>query len=232
MKFFFVSKIIRRYFRLEIEGLEHLPQKGPALIVPNHSGYAGFDALILAGEIRSALKRIPRILAHHLWFVSKPTSVAMNKMGIAEATMESGLKLLQKKNMVILFPEGEYGNFKPSKYKYKLQEFKRGFVRMAIQTSTPIVPCLIIGAEETHITISQLRFTKYILGTVLPLPLNLIPLPAKWKIVFLEPILLNYPPSATQDRDLVTKISRQIRDTMQFRLNLEVQKRNPRYGDF
>ncbi len=226
----FILEIIRKYFRMEVSGLENIPRQGNALIVPNHSGYAGFDAFLLGHEIRAGIKRIPRILAHHLWFINKSTAIPLNKLGIAEATMDNGLKLLKKNNLVILFPEGEYGNFKPTRLKYKLQEFKRGFVRLAVQTGAPIVPCLIIGAEETHITLSQLKFTKYLLGTVLPLPLNIIPLPAKWRIVFLEPIRLNYPPSAAEDRELMTQISRQIRDTMQFRLNLELRQRRPQYG--
>ncbi len=225
----FILEIIRKYFRMEIEGTEYIPKKSRALIVPNHSGYAGFDAFMLGNEIRNAVKRIPRILAHHLWFINKTTSIPLNKMGLTEATMNNGLQLLKKNNIVILFPEGEYGNFKPTKLKYKLQEFKRGFVRMAILTKSPIIPCLIIGAEETHITLSQLKFTKYLIGTVLPLPLNVIPLPAKWKIVFLEPIHLDYPEKAIEDRELMNKIASQVRDTMQFRLNLEIQKRTYKY---
>ena len=55
-----------------------------------------------------------------------------HKMGFLEATTSNGLNLLKKNNMLILFPEGEYGNFKPSQKRYRLQEFKRGFVRMAV----------------------------------------------------------------------------------------------------
>ena len=139
---------------------------------------------------------------------------------------ENGLDLLKKNNIIILFPEGEYGNFKPIKNKYRLQEFKRGFVRMALLTQAPIIPTVVIGAEETHITLSQLKFTKYLIGTVLPLPLNVIPLPAHWKIKFLKPIHLEYPPSAAEDRDLVHKIARQVRDLIQFQIDQELKKRN------
>jgi 1-acyl-sn-glycerol-3-phosphate acyltransferase len=150
-------------------------------------------------------------------------------MGITEATTNNGLALLKKNNAVILFPEGEYGNFKPTKKKYRLQEFKRGFVRMAILTRSPIIPTIVIGAEETHITLSQLKFTKYLIGTVLPLPLNVIPLPAQWKIKFLKPIYLDYPASAAEDRDLVHKIARQVKDLIQFHIDQEIRKRNVIY---
>ncbi len=220
-----VLEIIRKYFRLTVDGRENLPSTGGAIIVPNHSGYAGFDAFMIGNEIRNSTKRVPRILAHHLWFIHKTISIPLEKMGITEATMNNGLGLLKKKNIIILFPEGEYGNFKPIRKRYRLQEFKRGFVRMALLTKTPIIPTVVIGAEETHITLSQLKFTKFLIGTILPLPLNFIPLPAKWKIKFLKPIYLDYPPSAAEDHDLVHKISRQVREMIQFNIDQELRKR-------
>ena len=54
------------------------------------------------------------------------------------------------------------GNFKASSNRYHLQEFKRGFIRMALLTKAPIIPTLIIGAEETHINLKQLKLAKYI----------------------------------------------------------------------
>ena len=96
---------------------------------------------------------------------------------------------------------------------------------MALETGSPIVPTLIIGAEETHITLSQLELSKYLRGLVLPLPLNIIPLPVKWKIIFLEPIHLPYAASAREDRDLVVEIAEEIQEQMQEALSREVVKR-------
>src|ERR1700722_11927878 len=99
-----VLEIIRKYFRLKVEGAENLPKRGRAIVVPNHSGYAGFDAFMLGNEIRNQTGRVPRILAHHLWFIHKATAIPLEKMGITEATMNNGLSLLKKNNIVILFP--------------------------------------------------------------------------------------------------------------------------------
>ncbi len=118
------------------------------------------------------------MLAHHLWFLTKATSIPAEKVGFIEATLPNARAQLKKNNLVILFPEGEYGNFKPSIDRYHLQNFKRGFIRMAIERQCPIIPTLIIGAEETHINLARLKFAKYLRGVVLPLPLNVIPLPA------------------------------------------------------
>jgi 1-acyl-sn-glycerol-3-phosphate acyltransferase len=133
---------------------------------------------------------------------------------------------LNKNRLLVLFPEGEYGNFKPSSQAYQLQEFKRGFVRMAIKTESPIVPCMIIGAEETHINLRQFQTTKFLRGLVLPLPLNLIPLPSKWKIKFFKPIYLPYKPSAIDDSDLMREIADDIREKVQDEIRRELRRRN------
>lgn len=220
-----LMEILRKYFRLEVEGFENIPKRGSALIAPNHSGYSGFDALMLAHSIYRDTKRIPRVLTHRYWFLTKTTAIPAQKMGFTEATFENGIKALEKNNVVVLFPEGEKGNFKPTSKMYQLQDFKRGFVRMALQTQSPIIPTLVLGAEETHINLSQLKFTKYLKGTVVPLPLNLIPLPVKWKIKYLTPIYLPYKASAANDRDLVHEIASDIQEQMQDALSDEVGKR-------
>ncbi len=218
-------EIMRKYFRLEVEGLENIPRRGSGIIAPNHSGYSGFDALLIAHIINKDVKRIPRVLTHHFWFLSKTTAIPAQKMGFTEATYENGVSALKKNNLIMLFPEGEYGNFKPTSKLYQLQEFKRGFVRMALETQAPIVPTLVIGAEETHINLSQLKFTKYLRGTVIPLPLNVIPLPVKWKIKFLPPIHLPYTKEALDDRELVNDIAQEIQEQMQDVLSEEILRR-------
>jgi 1-acyl-sn-glycerol-3-phosphate acyltransferase len=227
----FILEIVRKYFRLEVEGIENIPKKGRALLVPNHSGYSGFDATLLGYEIYNRIHRIPRILTHSLWFFTKATAIPAEKMGFIEATTDNGLKLLKKNNLVVIFPEGEQGNFKPTSHRYRLQEFKRGFVRMALATKAPIVPVLIIGAEETHINLRKLKFTKYLFGSVFPLPLNVIPLPAKWKIKFLEPIELPFHEDAINDNELVHEIAADIQEKMQVELSKELANRKYIFSD-
>lgn len=225
----FLMEILRKYFRLEVSGLEHIPRRGPALVIPNHSGYSGFDALVLAHVLANDAKRIPRVLAHYLWFLSKTTAIPAQKLGFTEATYGNGVDGLKSQHVVVLFPEGEHGNFKPSSKAYRLQEFKRGFVRMALETGAPIVPTLILGAEETHINLSQLKFTKFLRGLVIPLPLNVVPLPARWRIRFMEPITLPYKPEAANDDELVHEICSEIQEKMQAELLKELRSRSSVY---
>lgn len=217
-------ELLRRYFRLEIEGAENIPRRGAAIVAPNHSGYAGLDALLLAHITHHEAKRVPRILTHKFWFKTKLTAAPIQKLGFTEATVENGIHALQKNNTVIIFPEGEDGNFKPSTRMYQLQEFKTGFVRMALATQSPIIPTLVIGAEETHINLSRLRVPK-VRGLSVPLPLNVVPLPVKWKFKFLPPIFLPYQSEASEDRELVYDLTSEIQEQMQEALNEEIRKR-------
>lgn len=216
-KFFpeLLMEILAKYFRLEVIGMENIPKRGPAIITPNHSGYSGFDAMILAHQIRKHTGRQPRLLTHRLWFVNKMLSIPANKLGFIEATTKNGLEILKKNQPIVIFPEGEHGNFKPTSKAYELQEFKRGFVRMALLAQAPIVPLVVLGAEETHINLHQLELPAFMKNLVLPLPLNLIPLPAKWKIVVLPPIRFPYKESAADDNELAHELADEIRDKMQ-----------------
>jgi 1-acyl-sn-glycerol-3-phosphate acyltransferase len=222
----FTLEIIRRYLRVSAVGLEHIPASGRGIIVSNHSGYAGFDALMLQNEVKRSHSRVARLVAHKLWFLGEPVKVVSSKMGLVEADMNQCLKILGRDELLILFPEGEAGNFKPTHRRYRLQEFKRGFVRLAMITGAPIVPSYVIGAEETHINLRSLRFSKYIFGTIIPIPLNIIPLPVKWRIGFLPPIhLTGYSPADAMDRKKVFDVTREVKRIVQKAIIDELRKR-------
>lgn len=222
---YFFTELASKYFRVEVEGLENLPKRGRALICPNHSGISGFDAMVLHHEIVKGIERYPRVLTHKLWFINKATAIPAGKLGFVEATLNNGIQYLNKNQLVVLFPEGEQGNFKPSSRAYQLQEFKRGFVRMALTTESPIIPTLILGAEETHINLSQIDMSRFVRGLIFPLPLNLIPLPSKWKIIFLPPVRLPFKKSALKNRTLILETSEEIQEMMQSRLNRELARK-------
>ena len=225
----FLLEIINKYLRVRALGIKNVPDEGPCIVIGNHSGFMGFDALMLAHQIYQKKNRVPRIIAHKLWFLRPEISVHAKKMGLVPATYENGLKKLKKGECLILFPEGEEGNFKPSKMRYKMKRFRRGFVRLALTTGAPIVPAVVVGAEETNITLSQIRWTKELLGIIVPVPLNVVPLPAKWTIKFLKPIHLPKDPEKAQDIEYCTKISRQIRRDLQKEINAVLRKRKTIY---
>lgn len=219
-------ELLHNYFRLEIEGIENIPKDRPCLIIPNHSGYSGFDALLLQHEIQKHTQKPTKVLTHHFWFLSKTTAIPAKKLGFIEATRTNALECLAKGNDVILFPEGEYGNFKSTAKAYKLQQFKRGFVRIALEAQTPVVPALVFGAEESHINLGQIKMSKFLRGLLIPLPLNLIPLPTKWKFQFLPPVEFPYDKKAQNDRELVQDLAEDMRERMQKAITRELKTRD------
>lgn len=221
----FLLEIITRYLRVTVVGTRNIPSRGPYILISNHSGFMGFDALMLVHQVHQKKKVIPHIIAHKLWFLSPEISVAAKKFGLVPATFQNGLEILEQKEPLLLFPEGEEGNFKPSSKRYHLRRFRRGFVRLALETGAPIIPSVVIGAEETHLTLSQIRWAKHLIGTVIPIPLNVIPLPAKWKIHFLPAIRLPKNPKLAADNDYVTALSKKIRLQLQRAMNAELKKR-------
>lgn len=220
---------ISRYFRVQVEGEAYLKETpGPLVICPNHSGFSGLDAFVLSHQIEKITGKRPCTLTHKLWFAMKPVGKTMKELGFVKASKKEGLSALDRKESIVIFPEGEYGNFKPSLKAYHLQRFRKGFVRMALAKQCPIVPCLIIGAEESHINLARLQ-PKWLGKSPVPLPLNLIPLPTKWYILFLEPIELPYQPEVANENEWVQEISTNIREQMQRRLSIEVSQRKNLY---
>lgn len=220
---------LEKYFRLQVEGIEHIPQRGAFILAANHSGFSGLDAMIIAHIVRKQTRRQVRVLTHRLWFMTKVTAVPAERLGFTEANMRNGLKILEKKQPILIFPEGELGNFKPSTKAYDLQEFKTGFVRLALKSSAPIIPILVIGAEESHINLSQLKLSQYFKGLVLPIPLNLVPLPAKWRIQFLPPVHLPFESDKADDREITTELAEEIRSSMQKGLHPLLLRRGTAY---
>lgn len=216
----YLFEALERYFRVEVEGAEHLPKCGAAILLPNHSGFLGLDALILSHWICKSRGRIPRIMLHRLWFKGRFLSRAAKSLGFVEASLKEGLSALEKNKLLMLFPEGEEGNFKPTGERYRLRDFRQGFVKMAAATGAPVIPVLIIGAEEANLNLGQVR----IFNQILPLPLNVVPFPAKWKIKFLPPVQLSS--AARSERpEIIQKLASKLQVKMQTALKAELAAR-------
>src|SRR5688572_26333805 len=120
-------KLIRTYSRVKVEGLEHVPGRGPALIAANHTGWLGFDYTNLAITLHDALGRIPRGVVHPLWFKTRRIGDAARRLGLVPADKDLMAELLRRDKLVIIFPEAEQGAFKTTAEEpYRLLEFKRG----------------------------------------------------------------------------------------------------------
>jgi 1-acyl-sn-glycerol-3-phosphate acyltransferase len=235
-----VRPLADKYFRLEVRGAENLPTEGGALVVANHSGVLPLDAVMTQVAIHdhTPTRRHLRMLAADLVFVLPGVNELARKAGHTLACNEDAQRLLEQGEIVGVWPEGFKGIGKPFADRYKLQRFGRGgFVSSALRAGVPIVPCSIVGAEETYPMIGNARTLARVLGLpYLPItptfpwlgPLGAIPLPTKWIIQFGEPIPTdNYPPEAAEDPMLLFDLTDEVRETVQHTLyKLLVQRRS------
>jgi|GEM_PF-4748282 len=84
----FFMELLKKYFRLEISGIENIPTKGPVIIAPNHSGFSGLDAMILSYIIQQNTKRHPKVMTHHLWFLTETTALPAHKLGLSISNLK------------------------------------------------------------------------------------------------------------------------------------------------
>ncbi|WP_010470014.1 lysophospholipid acyltransferase family protein [Streptomyces somaliensis] len=223
--------LFEKYFRVEVRGVENIPSEGGALVVANHSGTLPLDALMMQVAVhdRHPAGRHLRLLAADLVFVLPVVSELARKAGHTLACAEDAELLLRRGEVVGVMPEGFKGIGKPFGERYKLQRFGRGgFVSTALRAGVPIVPCAIVGAEETYPMIGNSRTLARLLGLpyfpITPTfpwlgPLGALPLPTKWTIQFGEPIPTDgYAPEAAEDPMLMFNLTDRVREQIQHTL--------------
>jgi 1-acyl-sn-glycerol-3-phosphate acyltransferase len=232
--------LYKRWFRVEVRGIENIPDAGGALVVANHSGAIALDSLMtsIAVHDEHPQHRFLRMLGADLVFQTPFLGELARKSGATLASNPDAERLLSGGELVGVWPEGFKGIGKPFSDRYKLQRFGRGgFVSAALKTRTPIVPCSIVGAEEIYPILGNMPTVARLLGLpyapITPTfpwlgPLGLIPLPSKWLIEFGAPVPTDvYGAGAADDPMLVFDITDQVRQTIQQTLYaLLVQRRS------
>ena len=216
------------WWRVETTGIEHVPAEGPGLVVVNHSGVLPYDGLMVKLAIRQEhpTRRDCRMLALDMFALLPVLAPLLAKSGSVRANPENGERLLEKGELVGVFPEGVKGVGKYFRDRYKLARFGRGgFVRIALRTGAPIVPCAVVGAEEIHPMLANadwigrpLGFPYFPITPTFPAlgPLGLVPLPTKWSIDFADPMdVSSYGPEAAEDPILVNRLSEDVRSIIQ-----------------
>ncbi|HEU4539299.1 MAG TPA: lysophospholipid acyltransferase family protein [Polyangiaceae bacterium] len=191
-----VAFLHRKYFRTEVHGIEHVPA-GRVLLIANHSGQVPIDAAMIGASMFFDAEP-PRILRSMVekWSQTLPfVSVLFTRMGQVVGVPENARRLLEFGEAVLVFPEGAKGISKPFRQRYQLTEFGLGFMRLALETETPIVPVAVIGAEEQYINLTNVGAVAKKLGMpsfpVIPqllVPGLQLPLPTKYRIYFGEPM--------------------------------------------
>jgi 1-acyl-sn-glycerol-3-phosphate acyltransferase len=184
--------LYRRYHRVETFGIEKIPT-GRVLLVSNHSGQLPMDGAMI-GVAMMMEAHPPRAFRSmgEKWVRTLPyISTVFARVGQIVGTPENSRRLLNAGEAILVFPEGARGITKLWPQRYQLQEFGLGFMRLALETDTPIVPVAVVGAEEQAPALMDIKPVAKLLGfPAFPItPTGLpFPLPTKYRLYFGDPL--------------------------------------------
>jgi 1-acyl-sn-glycerol-3-phosphate acyltransferase len=179
------SWMYRHYFRVRSHGIDNVPARGRAMLIGNHSGGVALDAAMVITSL--FLDKDPPRLAHGMvekFLAHTPVAAEwMARFGQLTGLPEHAVRLLESDRLLLVFPEGAQGTAKLFPERHSLVKFGTGFMRLALQTSSPIVPFAFLGGGEAIPTIHNayglgklfnvpyVPLTPY--GLALPLPVRL-----------------------------------------------------------
>ncbi|MCO6452337.1 MAG: acyltransferase family protein [Caldilineales bacterium] len=230
--------VYKHYWRVEMNGVEHIPNEGRAMLFANHSGVIPFDGAMIAYGVREyqAAHRLVRALTSD-WLPSLPfLSTLLNKGGQVVAHPDNSRRLLEEEELILVFPEGGKGVRKNYRNRYRLGQFgSEGYVRQALQARAPILPVSVVGSEETYPVLADAKPLARAFGlSSFPITptfpwlglLGVFPLPTKWTIDVGEPIDTSaYDDEMIADPDFVAELTDLIRNKIQIQLDERLAQR-------
>ncbi|MER7937419.1 lysophospholipid acyltransferase family protein [Streptomyces sp. NPDC093272] len=153
LKYVFLGPLLRLAFRPRIEGLEHVPDSGPAIVAGNHLSFA--DHFLMP----AVLKRRITFLAKAEYFTGPGVrgrltafffrsagQIPVDRSGkeAGQAAIREGLGVLGRDELLGIYPEGTRS------HDGRLYKGKVGVAVMALRAGVPVVPCAMIGTFEAQ----------------------------------------------------------------------------------
>jgi 1-acyl-sn-glycerol-3-phosphate acyltransferase len=211
-----LALVYRSWLRVETHGIERVPS-GRVLLIANHGGntFAWDGAMLaLAMLLDAEPPRVVRGMAEYYLPTLPFFGNLMHRMGSVVGTPSNCAQLLDRGEAIAVFPEGERGFVKPYSQRYQLQRFGLGFMRLALETDTPIVPVGIVGSEEQSPGLLRSRWLGKLVGApVAPITLtfpwlglaSFLPLPVKFRLHFGAPLRFDGDPD-DEDAEIQKKV--------------------------
>ena len=223
----------RHYFRVHVHGIEHVPRRGRALLVGNHSGGLPLDGSMVIASVFLGLE--PPRLVHGMvdkFFNRLPfASLWGSRTGQLTGLPEHATQLLEAERLLLVFPEGTRGTAKLYPERDSLVDFGTGFVRLALSTRSPIVPFAFAGGGEAIPTIVNLYGLAKLIGTpYVPITPYLVPLPlpVRLDIHYGAPIVLRG--TGDEDDETIQGWVAEVKDTIAALLERTKRLRSGRFG--
>ena len=144
-------------YRIRIVGQQHVPFRGPALLVCNHLSLV--DGFLVAACVQRFIRFMvykpyyEHRVFHRVFRLMKAIPVSADRKGIMES-IERAREELRRGHVVCIFPEGSIsrtGNLLP---------FKRGMERIVEGLDVPIIPVHLEGVWGSIFSFESGRFVK------------------------------------------------------------------------
>jgi 1-acyl-sn-glycerol-3-phosphate acyltransferase len=209
--------IYERYFRVESIGATHIPARGPTILVANHAGALPVDAALLCLDVlrQSDPPRIPRAVADHFVPRLPLVSTLFARLGVVSGTRANVNRLLERGELVAIWPEGVAGTGKAFRDRYAIQTWRVGFAELALRYGAAVVPVAIVGAEESWPILGKLPGVHAFGAPYLPIPASPIPLPVRYHLRYGAPIQVHRDPDRANDPDAVAGVASLVRITLE-----------------
>lgn len=132
---------------VRIEGAEHIPERGGAVIATNHTGY--YDFMLTGTGPLIHGDRLVRFMAKKSVFEKPVLGKILHAMQHVPVDRENGssavdaaVRNVRDGLLVGIFPEGTISR------SFELADFKTGAARIAAQADAPLIPCVIWGSHR------------------------------------------------------------------------------------
>ncbi|MGB5812613.1 MAG: lysophospholipid acyltransferase family protein [Polyangiales bacterium] len=213
------SKLYRNYFHVELYGLDNVPPTGRAILVGNHSGGVAIDGAMVMGSmlLDAEQPRLPHAMLDKFIHQFPGASQLMSRTGQFTGNPDQAVRLLRDDRLVLVFPEGARGTAKLAKDADTLVDFGTGFMRLALETGSPIIPFGFVGGGDALPTIANLEWLGKLIG-VPYIPITkwgvLVPKPTTFQLLYGKPMSFE---GSGHERDdvcdaMVDQVKEKIRD--------------------
>jgi len=233
----------KNWFRVESEGHEYIPLKGPAILASNHSGVLPIDAVMVCADVAIKLDRprVVRAVVDNFAGFLPWVNVFFYRVGQVVGARRNFIDLLHSGEICAVFPEGTRGIGKPFTQRYNLVKFNVRFIELSLTTKTPIIPVAVVGAEEQAPMLGNIKPLARLLGfpyfPITPLfpllgPLGFIPLPTQYHICYGKPIEFyrEYGPKTVNDPEAVRMLADKVQLVIQDMINQQLESRSSVFG--
>src|SRR4051794_36202165 len=240
------NPLVDYWFRMEVEGWEHIPP-APALLIGIHSG-APFvwDAWTVGIQWwrRFGRSRPLHGTAHDALMAAPGIGAYFRRMGVLPAAPDSMAAALAAGHDVALWPGGEIDSLRPwSRRDEAILGGRKGFVRLAIRSQVPIVPIATVGGPDSMPVLATgrrlarwLQLDKVARLKMFPIALQApwgispallpeLPLPTKIRTAFQEPVELDTDPERADDKRYVKARYDDVQQRIQDGMNALARRR-------